>query len=79
MKIFPTMTLIDRFGLINNDNATSQIENQGEMYFKNIFEQLGIDYLKEPILIHLSFLGDEFEYEGRRISRKNMGRNKKNK
>ena len=72
MKIFPTMTLIDRFGLINNDNATSQIENQGEMYFKNIFEQLGIDYLKEPILIHLSFLGDEFEYEGRRISRKNF-------
>ena len=72
MKKLPTMTLIDRFGTIINDNATSQIENQGEMYFKNIFEQLGIDYFKEPILINFSFLGDEFEYEGKRISRKSF-------
>lgn len=78
-KTFPKLIAIDRYGTILEENLLTKLENKGEVYLNRLlYTKLRLKPQSSlNSLIHLSFLGKEFDYDNQRITRSDFNKNAK--
>ena len=72
-KTFPKLMLLDKYNNVIEDNIINKIETKGEsVLYSIITKHLNVKYRLSVSSMHLSFLGDEFTYLNKRISRSEL-------